>query len=109
MGCSTIEGRRVYGRFYAYGSFGPVSIPRKLFLKHKEILEEVVISKRWLKEKTGKDFPVEFKTSELYTFDFDTTINIAKLLGIEYIRSRKPTSKEQAALRKAIITKIDSL
>ena len=109
MGCSTINGHRVYGRFYAYGSFGPTSLSRKVFLKHKEILEEAEISKEWLRSKTGKEFPTGFKISELYNFDFDTTINIAKLLGINYIKSKKPTSAEQSALRKSIMNKIDSL
>jgi hypothetical protein len=109
MGCSTINGRRVYGRFYAYGSFGSTNLPRSVFLKHKDILEEIEISQEWLLEKTGKHFPCAFKTSELYLLDFDVIIDIAKLLGIEYIKSRKPTSAEQGALRRAIVNKIDSL
>ena len=109
MGCSTIKGRRVYGRFYAFGSFGPANISRKTFLEYKSVLEEIEISQKWLLKKTGEKFPVAFKTSELHLIDFDVVIDIAKLLGIEYIKSRRPSSTEQAALRRAIIGKVDAL
>ncbi len=109
MGSSTINGRGVYGRFYALGSFGPTNVTRKTFLKHKNILEEIEITKEWLLKKTGKCFPVGFKTGELHFLDFDVTIDIARLLGVEYIKSRKPSSTEQAALRRAIIGKVDAL
>jgi len=109
MGCSTIKGRRVYGKFYALGSFGPTSVPRKTFLEYKSVLEEVEITKKWLFKKTGKHFPTGFKITGLSLVDFDVVINIAKLLGIEYIKSRKPTSKERAALNRAIVGKVDAL
>lgn len=109
MGCSVIEGRRVYGRFYAYGSFGPTNLPRALYLKHKEVLEEIEITPEWLKNKTGKDFPIGIKPTEFFQVDFDIVIDIAHQLGIEYIKSRSPTTLEQSALRRAIIKKIDAL
>jgi hypothetical protein len=109
MGCSTVGGYSVHGEFYALGSFGPANIPRDIFLKHKSVLEEIEISQEWLFKKTGRHFPCSFKPTELYMVDFDITIKIAELLGIEYIKSRKPTSIEKAALRRAIIQKIDAL
>lgn len=109
MGYSVIDGRRVYGRFYAHGAFGPVNLPRSVYLEHKDILEEIEISKEWLKKKTGKEFPASFKTSELFLLDFDVTVEIAALLGIDYIKSKTVTRKQKAALHRAIISKIDML
>ena len=109
MGSSTISGHRVYGRFYAYGSFGPTNMPRPTFLKNKSVLEEIEITTEWLLEKTGKAFPVSFKTTELSHLNFDVVIDIAKLLGIEYIKSKVPSAAEQSALRRTIIKRIDLL
>lgn len=110
MGCSDISGRRVYGRFYAYGSFGPTQIPRGVFFKNKDVLEEAQITGSWLSERSGKLFPsVSFKTTELYLLDFNMLIRIADLLGIKYIRSRKPSAAEKKALGRAVVTRIEQL
>lgn len=109
MGCSTVDGYKICGKYYAYGSFGPANIPRSVFIKNKDILEEVEMSQKWLYKKTGEHFPLAFKTSTLRTLDFDTVIAIAKLLGIKYIKGKKNTVSQKAALRRAIIRKIDAL
>ena len=109
MGRSTVDGYNVYGKYYAYGTFGPTNLPRSVFVKNKDVLEEIEIDKGWLLKKTGNAFPTSFKTTELYTFDFDVTVQIARLLGIDYIKSKNPSTKEQSALRRAIINKLDAL
>lgn len=109
MGCSTVNGRRVYGEFYALGSFGPTNVPRKMFLENKSILEEIELTQKWLFEKTGKSFPTGFKTSSLHLLDFNLVIEIAELLGIEYIKSKKPSSIEKSSLRRSISKLIDTL
>lgn len=109
MGRSIVSGHRVCGRFYARGSFGPTNMPRATFLKNKSVLEEIEITPSWLFQKTGKIFPTGFKTTELSRLEFDVIIDIAKLLGIEYIKSKRPSGVEESALRRAIIRIIDSL
>jgi hypothetical protein len=109
MGCSIVNGHRVCGRFYARGSFGPTNMPRATFLKNKSVLEEIEITPSWLFQKTGKIFPIGFKTTELPKLEFDVVIDIAKSLGIEYIKSRKPSGAEESALRRTIIRVIDLL
>jgi hypothetical protein len=109
MGRSIVDGHHVYGKFYAFGSFGPTNISRKTFLEHKGTLEEIEITQEWLLKKTGKRFPTGFKTTELHSVDFDVVIKIASLLGIKYIKSKKPSSIERSALRRSVIKSIDSL
>ena len=110
MGCSTINGRRVYGKFYAYGSFGPINIPRADYFANKEILEVAVITDEWLAKKTGKVFPkVSFQTTEPYLVDFEIIKEMAGLLGMTYISSKNPTSSQQAALRRSVVRLIEAL
>jgi hypothetical protein len=108
MGYSTIEGKRVYGRYYSYGSFGPTDIPRKVYFKHRDVLEEVKVTGDWLSKKTGKVFPsVSFRTTRMSDdLDLETTIEIAELLGIKYIRTKKT---DRAALHRAIVKRIELL
>lgn len=110
MGCSDVSGRRVYGRFYAYGSFGPTQIPRSVYFKNRDVLEEAQVTGEWLSERSGKIFPpVSFKTTELYLLDFNMLIQIAGLLGIKYIRSRKPSTNEKKALGRSVVARIEEL
>lgn len=107
MGYSTIEGHRVYGKCYSYGSFGPTSIPKKVYFKYRDILEEVEITGKWLSEKTGKQFPsVKFFITRMSTLNLETTIEIATLLGIKFIKTKEPN---QAALSRAVVKRIEAL
>ena len=104
MGYTTIDGKRVYGKFFNYGNFGPTDLPRSVFRKHKDELEEVEYDEKILEKKFGVAFPrVTFKISELWKLDFNKLIDIARLIGIKYIPSRSPTDSERRALRKSVI------
>ena len=110
MGRSIVDGYKVYGRYYSYGSFGHTNLPRKTFLKNKDVLEETPITGAWLTKMTGKFFPsLSFLTSEFYLVDYDIVITMAKSFGIEYIKSRQTTFKERGTLRRLVIKQIDSL
>ena len=111
MGVSSIQGTRVYGRCYSYGSFGPTIVPREVFYKNRDILEEAPITSQWIKEKTGLEAPgqVNFLTTEFSKLDFDQTVDVARALGINYIKSAKPTLEEKKALRRSIINRIEKL
>jgi hypothetical protein len=107
MGYSTIEGHRVYGKCYAYGSFGPTNIPKKVYSKYRDVLEEVRVTGKWLSEKTGKEFPnVSFIITRMSHLDLETIIEIGQLLGVKYIPTRKPN---KAALSRAVVKKIELL
>lgn len=103
MGSSIIDGRRIYGRYFNYGKFGPTEIPKKTYINNKDVLEEAEYNKRILEEKFGGEFPdVKFKITKLIKLPFDKTIELAAALGIEYIKSRKPSRGERLSLRRAI-------
>lgn len=110
MGYSTIGGRRVYGEFFSYGSFGPTAIPRGLYFENKDHLVEAEVTGEWLKSATGCDFPsVSFKTTELRKLDLDTLLLVARGLGIKYIRKKVLTTEEKKALNRAIVHFIEKL
>ena len=105
MGYSTIDGHRIYGKCYAYGSFGPSSISKKTYFKNKDILEEVEITGSWLSKKTGKIFPnVSFLLTKMSELDLEITIEIARLLDI--VPVKKP---DKAALSRSIVKRIERL
>ena len=104
MGYTTIGDKRVYGKYFNYGRFGPTNIPRSLFKKHQDLLEEVEYDEKILKKIFGVTFPVvKFKISQLYKLDFDKLIEVARLIGIKYIPSRNPTDSQRRALRKSVV------
>lgn len=110
MGSSTIDGHRVYGRFYAYGSFGPTHVSREVYFLNKQMLEEAEITSEWLTKKTGRQFPkVTFKTTEFHTVDFELIKEMGRLLGIKYVGRKKTTKVERAAFRRAVVVAIESL
>lgn len=91
---------RIYGKKFAYGSFGDTDIPWDLYKEHVNILEEGYCTSDWLKNKYGRDFPnVTFKVSEMRKLNFDTIIEIAKGLGINFITSNRITPTQQKSLR----------
>lgn len=110
MGYMSIDGKRIYGENFNYGKFGPTEITHEAYLKYKGVLKEAPIVPEWLEKRFGKKFPqVNFVYEDTYeNIDFDTVIEIAKTLGINYIKSFKPTRSEKRALRRAIINIIDS-
>ena len=107
MGYTSIGSKRIYGKFFNYGRFGPANVTRSTFKKHKNILEEVEYDEKILKKIFGVTFPiVRFRISELWKLDFNKLIEVALLIGIPYIPSRTPTYNERRALRKSVIGRL---
>jgi len=110
MAYSTMNGRRIYGEFYSYGSFGPSSVSRKFFFENRDRLKEVEITSEWLVSQTGELFPdVSFLTTEMSKLDFEVIVAIARGLGIKYIEKKKITTEEKKALNRAIVYHIEKL
>ncbi len=110
MGCSTVDGYRVYGKFYDFGSFGPTNIPRRVYSKYRTVLEEAEITRRWLSEAFDCEFPdVTFKATQMIELDFDLVVEIARCMDVSYIQSAKPTATEKRALRETIKRRIEQL
>jgi hypothetical protein len=108
MGYTSIDGKRIYGKYFNYGNFGATNISRRVFRKHRDVLEEVEYDERILEKIFGVQFPpVRFKISEFWKVEFDMLIEIARCLGIEYIKGKNnPTDIEKRALRRGILSKI---
>ena len=103
MSYTLIDNKRIYGRKFAYGSFGPTDISINTYREKKNILDEAEYTREWLHKKFGNESPnISFKLSQLYQIDIDILIQIAKGVGIKYIRNRKISVQEKRALCRAI-------
>jgi len=103
MSYTVMDNKRVYGRKFAYGSFGPTDISLSIFKQKRDILEEAEYTKIWLENKYKKDFPnASFKLSQLYKLDMNILTQIANGIGIKYIRNRNTNIQEKRALCRAI-------
>lgn len=112
MGYTQLEGKRIYGRKYAYGSFGPADIPYKTYKANKGILIEADYTPEWLENKFGVEFPrVTFKVSDFSKMDFRLMADIANRMGVKYVwsaSSKNPTLKQRNALKRSIVSFLDS-
>ena len=103
MSYTVLNGKRIYGKKFAYGSFGPTDISIDVYKEKKDILEEAEYTKEWLDNKFGNNFPnIAFKSSQLYRLDMDTLIQVAHGVGIKYLRRRKISVQEKRTLCRAI-------
>jgi hypothetical protein len=103
MSYTVIDGKRVYGKKFAYGSFGPTDISFEVYENNSKILSEAYYTKQWLDKKYNMDFPdITFKLSDLYKIDIDTLIEISRCIGIKYHKRRKTTVPEKKALCRSI-------
>ena len=103
MSYTVLNGKRVYGRKFAYGSLGPTDISMDIYNEKKDILSEAEYTKEWLNNKFGKEFPnISFKPSQLYKLDLGILTQIAHGVGIKYLWNRKTTVQEKRALCRAI-------
>ena len=65
MSYTVINDQRVYGRKFAYGSFGPANIPVNIYKEKRDILEEAEYTKEWLDNRFNYEFPnISFKLSQ---------------------------------------------
>jgi len=112
MGCTTLDGKTLCGKYYARGSFGPTSVTRDFFHKNKDRLEEFEFTSEWLSRKFSKQFPaVSFTPTTFWLIDFKTVIDIARLVGIDYVSkgNREYSDIEKRALRRSILSKIEGV
>jgi hypothetical protein len=110
MGYAVLDGHRIYGKYYSRGCFGPRSVSRDFYFKHKEQLEQFEITSQWLSRKFKKEFPnLSFTPTSFWTIDFYSVIELARLLGIDYKwNGRKDfTDTEKRALRRAVLARIE--
>jgi len=105
MGYIALSGYRIYGRCYNYGNFGATNIPKALYIKNKNILDDATFTSEILLEKFNIDVPgLSFKISKIHLLDFDKLIELAYAFGIDYrIRKGKPNFSERLGLRKSVI------
>lgn len=107
MGYTTVGGKRIYGKNFSYGRFGATEIPYKLFMEHKEQLDDIEYTGAMLEEKFGHKFPeVSFKLSEIHLVIFLDLVEVIRAFGIKYSPSKNPTIQERRALRRSIINRI---
>ena len=103
MGYTQLGPYRIYGRKYAYGSFGSTDIPKGLYEENKNILEEAEYTGDWLSDRFDKYFPnIKFKLSELYRINNESLYEIAEGVGIKYLRKKKLSVAEKRALCRSI-------
>jgi hypothetical protein len=103
MSYTVLDGKRIYGKKFAYGSFGPTDINIDTYMEKRDILEEAEYTKRWLDNKFNTNLPnVSFKLSELYNIDIKILSKIALCIGIKYFKPRKVSIEEKKALCRAI-------
>ena len=103
MSYTVLDGQRVYGKKFAYGSLGPTDVSMNIYKENKDILEEAEYTKEWLDNKFGKEFPnISFKLSQLYGLAMDDLILVAQGVGINYLRNRKISVQEKRTLCRAI-------
>lgn len=110
MGHAVIAGKPVYGKYYCRGKFGPTSISKTEYLKNRDVLEEFEITSAWLSRKYQKEFPsLCFKPSNFWQVDFKTAIELARLIGIDYVTkgNREYSDLEKRALRRSILSRIE--
>lgn len=110
MGNTTLDGKTLCGKYYARGAFGPTKVSKDYFNKNKDRLEEFEYTQDWLERKYSKRFPpVSFTPSTFWTIDFKTVIDIARLVGIDYVSkgNREYSDIEKRALRRSILNKIE--
>lgn len=110
MGAAVIGGKRIMGKYYARGTFGPTNISRAVYFANKTVLEEFEYSSEWLERKFGLKFPqMRFTPSTFYLIDFNTVVELARLVGIDYKSkgNKEYTDIEKRALRRSILGKLD--
>lgn len=106
MGYTVVDRYRIYGRKYAYGSFGSTDLPVDVYKEYRELLEDAEYTAGWLEKKFKKPFPpISFTIVSLYNMEDERLIQLASLIGIKsnYAKTHDLTIKQRHALRKSII------
>lgn len=106
MGYTVVDRFRIYGRKYAYGSFGSTDLPVDVYHEYRGLLEDAEYTTDWLEKKFKRQFPpISFTILHLYEMEDNRLIQLAGLVGVRstYGKSQELTIKQRHALRKSII------
>lgn len=104
-GCTQIEGFRIYGKYYSFGSFGSTDVPIEIYKKNKNILLDAPYTKEWLDKKFKSNFPiVNFTIQDIKHMSNKNLVIIAKAMDIKFTGNHKGIClQERNAIKKAII------
>ena len=103
MAATEINGKRVYGRRYGYGTFGPANLSIEEYRANKDRLEDAEYPVEWLRAKFGKDIK-PFKFSELKDMEFLDLVAFARTLNMKYsVNSTITHTVAKNALLKALM------
>lgn len=85
MGYSQVGDKRVYGRSYCRGRFGPTDIAEEEWKKEEDKYIHAEYTKEWLENKFKRTFPtISFTIDTLKDMDDRTIKNLAVLVGINF-------------------------
>jgi hypothetical protein len=102
-----LDGYRIYGRKYAYGTFGSTDIPLELYNEKRHLFVDAEYTPQWLERRFGKKFPpITFTAQDLYSLEDARLAELAITLGVQYHyrKSVELSTRERHALRKSIIS-----
>lgn len=109
MAYTQINEYRIYGECFSYGRFGSTDLPLSIYKENLDILKDAEYTKEWLEKKFGTEFPETcFTISNLLKLDNTTLIEIARCMGIHYIKGREDLSREiRKSLKRSIVTALN--
>lgn len=106
MSYTIIDGYRIYGRRYAFGTFGSTDVPESIYRENRAALIDAEYTNQWLERKFKRHFPpISFTINNLYEMEDERLIKLATLVGVKcvYPKTHELTVKQRHALRKSII------
>jgi len=120
MGYFEIDGRRIYGRHFAYGSFPPTYIPLTYWEVNKDKFEIVRIDDKWLSKKTRKECPpfiLNYNDDDLKSLNLQELKQLCEALKLDihkkYFVGHRHTDhlipKAERVFRRAILNAIEGL
>lgn len=103
MAYTSIGGKRVCGKLYAYGTYGPSNISIEDYKSNRDKIIDADYPAAWLKQKFGRDVQ-PFNFEQLRAMSVDDLIKFTKVtLGIKYFRGEDTDTKTKNALLKALM------
>lgn len=105
MGYTSIDGKRIYGRYFARGSMPPTQLNYSSYYKNRGALESSPYTKEWLEKEYGSFFPnVSFiGQRDLSLMAFQTLVQIVRAMGVDYRDTKGKWEDEKAGLIETIL------
>lgn len=105
LGYTEIEGKRIYGRKFAYGKMPPAEISFAKYKENASCLETIPYTNTYLSRRFGGAFPpVEFHhVWDLLGLSWPNIVELAKAIGISYTKPMSATKDDKLGLAQAII------